>query len=635
MFFGKKCGFLIARLHNVRYPREMRRFLGFLAICSLALPAHAVDGNLQMTLAQWQSLRDPAASGVVFADGVRFMAQHPGWPDEKIIRIRTEAAALFERPNPSVMAPYCENLPPISGRGMLACYRAGVGVAGTRDTWLHQGWVQGDFTETEERTVLADFGSELKQADHNARIDRLLYEKKIGPAKRMMGFMPTAKFPLYNARIAIISKDKKAPALLKAVPAADKRDTGLLFDCIGAAYDNKRGDTLVKLIRLAPAVTPYPDLWWPARNTAVRESISEHDYAQALTMLARHGDIKGEALSEALWLKGWITLQYIKEPATAYKDFRALYTKVNTPVSKARAAYWAARAATKNGNADIAREWMVKAAQHSTVFYGQLAQLSLDPNGSLDMPDAPTYSSQEKNEFDNDELVRVVRMLTDKSDTALRDRFLYHLATSANDAPHLLLVSNLARELNGVPGGVRVAKSALRKQVVLIDAGWPRIPLPENLGVEPALALAITRQESEFDVRAQSPANARGLMQLLPSTARHVAERNDWKYTDASLEDANANLSMGSAYLGQIIRGFDGSYILGIASYNAGPGTVRGWLKQRGNPPKNVNAAVDWIESIPYGETRNYVMRVLENTQVYRARMDPKAPLKLDDDLTR
>ena len=625
----------------------MRRFLSSLSACVLllAVPVAAAEGNLNATYEHWKYLRDPGTASIGFSEGLRFLTQHPGWPEEKIIRLRTEAAALAEPVPPfgnapkgdeqAILSDYCGNFPPISGRGMLACFVARAGDAKTSDAWLHQGWIQGDFSQSEENMILREYGTVLTRADHVARVERMLYEGKTKPAERMMGLVPSNRHALYAARIALISNKRNAESKIGALPIADRHDVGLLFDRIGWRARHHQEEHLAELFAQTPEEIPYPDLWWPMRAMATREALAHKNFGQALAILSGHGDMKGEALADALWLKGWIILEYRHDPVTAYREFYALYTHVQTPVSKARAAYWAARAATLNNNPDIAQQWYEKAAKHPTVFYGQLAHAALHPNEPLPLPSPPSVSKADKEAFEGEEMVRITRELARAGNKEMRDLFLTSMGIHAEDPTRFALLANLAHELGGIDAGVGVAKLALRKEVVLLESGWPRIKLPEQLGVEPALALSIARQESEFDPHARSPANARGLMQLLPGTARLVAKKLGWRYSDAMLENPQENIVLGSSYLGQIIAGFDGSYILGIASYNAGPANVRGWLRTMGRTPKTEAGAIDWIESIPYAETRNYVMRGLENLQVYRTLLNPDAPVMLTKDLVR
>lgn len=609
------------------------RYLPALLLLGFTAPAHATD--LQALYTTWENLRSPDVSEIPFNDGVRFLTEHPNWPEEKIIRLRTETAAFNERPGADTMRKFCSDFEPISGRGMLACAMAKASTDKAQANWIKQGWRQGDFSESEEDQILDAYRSKLTLDDHTARLERLLYEGKSRPAKRMLALAPFTKQKLYQLRIAFIDTDKKAMKLLKTLSAAEQRDTGILFERIRFRHEHDQDDQLAELFLQAPKDVPYPDAWWPMRATAVRESINHRNFAQALKVLDGHGAIKPESLAEALFLKGWIRLQHKGDAAGAYKDFFQLYTSVYTPVSKARAAYWAARAAKKNNNPDIAREWLTKAARYPTVFYGQLAYVALNPKSPLKLPSARSVSDADRKQFEQLELVQVTRAIARGGDTKMRDLFVTNLGTQATTQAQFVLLAELAHELEGIASGVEIAKLALRNGSVLINAGWPVIALPEGLPIEPALTLAITRQESEFNPTARSPANASGLMQLLPGTARQMAQKLEMNYRDDQIDDPVTNLTLGSNYLGRMIEGFDGSYILGIASYNAGPGNVRKWIATRGRPPQNAHAAIDWIETIPFSETRNYVMRVIENVGVYRTLANPETPLAIEADLAR
>ncbi len=602
-----------------------------LFISSPSLAAQSLDA----TYARWERLRDPDTATISFGEGAAFLREHAGWPQEKIIRMRTEAAALEERPGRAVMERFCTDFPPISGRGMITCARAEAGSANQLALWIKQGWLQGDFSDDEEMRIVQSYGAFLGQGEHSERMERLLYEGKSAAAKRMLPRVPAPKRALYTARMAFINNEHRAPALLKQLTAAQQRDAGITFDRLRWRMKRSGNDDLAELLLSAPRDVPYPDLWWPLRAAAARNAMAARDYPQALAIIRDHGDIKGEALADALWLKGWIRLRHTGDTKTAYKDFFALYTSVYTPVSKARAAYWAGRAADTNGNHEIAAEWMGKAARYPTVFYGQLAYAWLHPKKPLPLPAMPTPTDTEKQAFAANELVAMVKQLGKNGDETVRDLFLSTLATQVNRPAEFALLAQLARSVGNTATGVDIAKLALRNGVVLLDDGWPQIAVPKNLRIEPALTLAIARQESEFDPTARSPANARGLMQLLPATAKQTARKMDVPYTEAKLYDPTLNLTLGSSYLGQMIDGFDGSYILGIASYNAGPGSVRRWLAERGAPPHTLHGAIDWIESIPFAETRNYVMRTLENVNVYRTLDNAETPLGIEDDIRR
>ncbi len=598
-------------------------------VCALSAPAFADNA-----FSTWERLRHPDTASIRFAEGYAFLRAHPGWPQEKLIRIRSEAAALNDRPARNVMDAFCTDFPPISGRGMIACARDTGMAEDAQTSLIRQGWVQGDFSEDEEERILHSYGERLRAQDHLARSERLLYEGKAPAAKRMRARLDADAQRVMDVRLAFITRDARAPSLLATLTQAQRQTPGILFERL--RYRMRQGDgDLAELLLLAPNDVPYPDLWWPARLSAAREAMNRRDYTDALELLEHHGDLKPEALAEALWLRGWILLRHRKDAAQAYTLFHRLYTSVTTPVSKARAAYWAARAAEANGNSEIAREWLEKAARHPTVFYGQLAIAKHAGDAPLSLPAAPSIGEAERQAFARDPLVLATRHALRSEDDEVRDLFMIALAQHFSSPAQLALFAQMAQKEGGTALGVEAAKLAMRNAVTLIEQGWPRLSLPKNLPIEAALTLAITRQESEFDPNAKSTANARGLMQLLPSTAREVAKRTGLSYSPKMITDPTTNLTLGSRYLGRRIADFNGSYILAIASYNAGIGNVRKWVAANGAPPQTTDGVIDWIESIPFAETRTYVMRVLENLQVYRAQLDPDARLALEKDLLR
>ena len=594
--------------------------------------ARDAKAPLLESYARWAELRDAKTpTPIDFSDGYSFLVKHSGWPDEKLIRLRTEEAAL-QAASSSGIKHFCSKFPPISGRGMFAC----TGVTGTdaqRREWIREGWKNGDFSEAEETRILETYGKHLTQADHRARMERLLFEEKTAQARRMLPLLPRDEHTLYLATMALINNDHDAAKRLDAVPVNLRRSALLTLARIEwrAARNDEVG--VRELFLNHPYDPPYANQWWKYRALAARAAMEAGQYESAHRIVRYHGDLKPENLAEALFLKGWIALTYLEDARDAYKDFYRLYTLVTTPVSKARAAYWAAMAAKRNGNTEIHQQWLEKAASRPFVFYGQLAFAQRYPNKPLPVPSAPQPSAMEVQRMESEEMVKLIRMLSKQGQQEVSERFLKHLAETTSSPTRLLLLAKLARETVGKAGSVRIAKQALRKGVVLVDAGWPKLDLPEAAAIEPALALAIIRQESEFDQEAISPAGARGLMQLMPATAREVARRNDWDHQH--FVAPTMNMRLGTQYLGDMIDAMGGSYVLGIAAYNAGPGNVRDWRKTRGHPGQTPEDAIRWIETIPFSETRNYVMRVLENLQIYRRLLDANASPKLAEDLVR
>jgi soluble lytic murein transglycosylase len=602
-----------------------------LALLLAASPASATsDRALLNDFAQWENLSAPGEM-IGFAEGWEFLQDHPDWPRQNTLRLNIEAAALRETPKAKVLSKFCREFPPISGRGMIACARAGIGDSAA----IAKGWKQGDFTPEEEKNILAREGGKLSERDHQARLDRLLFEDKAAPARRTLVLLPEKSRPLYEARIALVTNAPDAPRKVEAVPRAQINDPGLMYNRI--AWRHRKGMTegVYELFALAPKNPPYPDLWWNLRMKYARDAFEARKYDRALRLLDTAGALKPEYLADTLWFKGWIQLEAKQNPRAAYESFYQLFRAVRTPVSKARAAYWAGRAAEKNGNFDIARNWYAKAATYPSVFYGQLAQARVTPKTPLRLPKTPSLSAKEKASFAKGDMPRLTQLLIKAGREEEADAFVLQMAQNKNDAKSLALIADFARSQGQIFDGVRVAKLALQQHIMLVEDGWPRVALPKDIPIEPALALAIIRQESEFNPHATSPAGARGLMQLMPATAKETARKLDLNFAMPRLSEPNYNITLGSDYLGRLVRGFDGSYILAIASYNAGPSNVRKWIKRFGTPPDSPEAAVNWIESIPFTETRNYVMRGLENVQMYRTLLDPQTPVQLREDLAR
>ncbi|MBN8543529.1 MAG: lytic transglycosylase domain-containing protein [Alphaproteobacteria bacterium] len=604
-----------------------RFFLALISYLVITTPAHATsDGQLLADYAQWEQMTDPSAV-IFFDEGYRFLKRHSDWPKQNVIRMKTEEAAL--RQGGDIEA-FCREFPPISGRGMIACARAGVG--GIKE--VVQGWIQGDFNADEEKMVLARYGAQLTEDNHRERISRLLFEGKTATAKRLIHEAGSYR-PLYEARIALITNAGNANALVNKLPAHFKENAGLIFDRI--TWRHKRGmeEGVMELFAQAPSNPPHPDAWYTLRMQYARKALEKRQYARALDILSSHGQMKPEYLADTLWVKGWIRTEHLADARGGYEDFYQLYKLVKFPVSQSRAAYWAGRAARKNGNHDIAQEWFEKAAQHPTVFYGQMAALELDKTATLDLPSPISVDESERREFAQNDTPRLIALLIQQGKEEEADAFLLNLAQNTNDKYDLAILADFAKQHGQEFDAVRVSKLALQKQHILLNYGWPKIKIPTLSTIEPALALSITRQESEFNIRAVSPAGARGLMQLMPPTAQMMARKLGMGYTIHRLFEPEYNMILGTNYLGRLIDGFDGSYILAIASYNAGSGNVRKWIARFGMPPNNPEAAINWIESIPFIETRNYVMRALENVQVYRALLNPSTPIGLKTDLVR
>lgn len=587
--------------------------------------------NALRTYAQWHYLRS-ASSTPNFDEVLRFIKNYPDWPDQSALRSRAEKALFQSHETGEHARSFLTQYPPISGYGMLVAARNQMG-----DITKHvkQAWVQGDFDKNDEQTIMHEFASFLDTQDYVARIDRLLRDDRASIAERFLGRVSAADEALFRARIALIRHDHGVEGLVSKVPAAKQSDDGLLAD--RAIWRRSKGleSGTIELLRQMRPASAYAIKLWPLRAEYAREMIEERRYGDAVALLDNMGKLDGAHLADALWMRGWVRLEFMHEASTAYTLFHKLYSSVNFPVSKARAAYWAGRAAERNGNPAIANDWYQKAAKNPTVFYGQLAFSKVYPGKPLGFGSAPSYSDSRVQALMNTPLMQAAKSLNDMGEPYLTDPLIKNLAEQATEPSALAEIVIACQNLGMRFGQIRAVKIALQKNVVMLKEGWPTVRNPQNFDVELPLAYAISRQESEFNTRAISPTGARGLMQLMPATAKVVARQLGAPFDVERLFDPNYNMRLGTHYLGNLVSGFDGSYILAIAGYNAGPGRSRQWTQRFGQTGHDIYQTLNWVELIPFAETRNYVQRVLENLQVYRAVLAPNNPLGIERDLAR
>lgn len=597
--------------------------------------ARHADG-LTQKLILWMYNRSPG-SDAPFERIETFLRDNPDWPDQKALRARAEYMLLKHTSDSSSVIQFFAGGPPTTGAGKLALARARAAKGAPDAALMRAGWRDADMDESTEQQILLQHGSQLRETDHAARISRLLWEEKRAAAVRLIPLVGQDYQLLFAARMALMDNNKNAEILAKQLSTTLHNDVGLMYNLMRWHDKNGNKEKTKKLLLLAPKEVPSPDKWWSVRQRYIRNALETGDWKQASRLLSNHGQAEGKNLAEALWLYGWISLEYEKDTHKAYRQFYALFNKMKYPVSKARAAYWAARAAEINGNRDIARNWFTQAAKFPTTFYGQLAATRLHPGKPLALPARVHLSAAEKKAYKQRELPRVVLLLDRLGENELAHKFTQALVDNATTPKQAALAAWLGSSAGHMEDGVKAAKRALQNNILVLEAGFPRPPLPKDIRVEPALAFAITRQESEFDPRALSPSGALGLMQLLPSTAQETARKNGMTFSRDRLNEASYNLTLGTAYLRTLIDRFDGSYLLAIASYNAGPRRVREWMQEIGNPGKTPEEALRWIEKIPYEETRTYVQRVMENIQVYRQLLaEPDAiPLTIAEDLVR
>lgn len=584
---------------------------------------------LAMKLTAWLSFQDETWRPG-FDELAQFIEKNPDWPNQNVLRRRAEESANGAVPEARLLAWFTAN-PPVSQSGRLALAELLLrrGREPEAAKWVKQSWVGAEYDPRGEASFLDRYGFLLTPADHAARMDRLLWDGRIEDARRMLTMVDHDNRLVGEARLTLMGKGGSNPeAKLKQVPVKLQDDAGVAYERLRVLRAAGRDEAARELI-LARGATRLgrPEKWWPHRETLARQAFRQGLVKEAYQLARDHGLPPGSDYAEAEWLAGWFALRFIDDPNTALRHFIRMHEAVRYPVSKARGAYWAGRASEALRNADGMRKWYGEAALHPAVYYGQLASERIG-RPILELPN-PAGDPKETAAFEGRDLVRATRLLA-AIDRPLRVKhFTVRLAEIAETPSQHAAVTRLATDLNRPELAVRAAKFAARQAVVL-PLGYPTIKFPANAdGPEPALLHALSRQESEFNNEAVSSAGARGLMQLMPATAKETAKKLGLGYQLGWLTtDPIYNMTLGSAYLDGLLRQYQGNYAMALAGYNAGPGRVQRWVADNGDPRLAEVDVIDWVEAIPIQETRNYVQRVVENLQVYRARLIGK-PVRL------
>ncbi len=583
--------------------------------------------RLPAKIIRWMDLARPR-SGHSFAEISAFIRSNPAWPNHNGLARQAEETMPATMPAAEVVA-WFEAHAPVSALG-VGRYADALVARGDSDkaaALVKRFWLEANFTAAEDEVAFRHrFAAVLQPADHLARLERVLWDHQALAAQRLLPLVDEGQRALALARLALAGDEPGLDETLRRVPPQLAGDPGLAYERLHwrRAKENYAG--ALEILNHPPAELGRPALWWTERNFFVRLLLKQRNPSAAYLLVTAHGLSAGQPLAEAEFLAGWLALRHLHLPAEALGHFQRLYEAVTAPMSRARGAYWCGRAADALDDHEQAQDWYRKAAAFPTMFYGQMATLALGREIAPAMPAEPVPGAEAALRFARRDLVQAARLLheIDPGDSAGRvGLFLRRMARDVTDAADWPLLGRLAIELNRPDEAIFVAKQAFQAGVVLTGSGYPEVSLRSNVGIEGALALALIRQESTFNNKIVSSAGARGLMQLMPNTSKRLAHKLSLKHdpTDARLsEDNDYNILIGTAEIQELLESYHGSYILTIAGYNAGSGRIDDWLGIYGDPRKPGVDPLDWIESIPFAETRNYVQRVLEAAQVYRWR---------------
>lgn len=568
-----------------------------------------------------------------------FLNSHTHWPHYEKLCLKAEEV-MHTKAAPQEILVWFENHPPQTPEAAIAYGKTLLNHKQKQKAtqMVSQAWKTMVFTKKQEKEFLAHFAPFLKERDHIARLEFLLWDEEVEAAKRLLARVPANNKKIALVRMAFLGGHSDALQKLKNLPLQLNQNEGLFYQKV--KWHRKRGEfkEAQYLLIKAPISTTYAQKWWKEQNYIARELIALRDYGSAYKIVKNHNVQPGvDEFVEAEWLAGWLSLQFLNKPDTALHHFNTLLAHVKGAISKSRGAYWVGRVHEHKGELALAEKAYKKAALYKTTYYGQLAAAKIKQTPFPLLATAPRATKEERQQFEKNELVKAAHILKNLGSGADHElsKFLLHIAGQAKTRAERELSVQLAHAFSP-HDVVWAAKKAGYAEPVLLKTAFPTYSIPRKGQEIPEnpLVMAIAYQESRFAPSALSSAGAMGLLQLLPKTAAHEARRLGISHRDNKLFDPHHNLVLGSAHLSRLLNNFMGSYLLVMAAYNAGPVPVKRWLKDFGDPRQGNVDIIDWIEMIPYHETRNYVMRVLENVTNYRS-LHPSPKKTLIDDLKR
>lgn len=567
------------------------------------------------------------------------MRDLPDWPGQNLLKIRFEQALLREEPDATRAVELLGAEHPITEPAVLRLARSLVALGRTDEatSLVRQYWIGESFSQEMETTLLAEFSQLLRPEDHRARMDRLFYNEAKEAAVRTAALISPEIEALAEAW-KDINIQTGGGARLNALPDAIRGDPAYIY--ASATYLRIIGRPAEAAAILAnaptdPALLVDPEAWSTERREIARRLVDRRDYQTAYDLVAAHPAESSGEIGEAEWLAGWIALRFLDDPETAARHFQTIEAGSTLPQSRSRAAYWLGRAAEDANDPAAATAHYQRAASYPGTYYGQLAAAAAGLDTlTIDLP--PTADDATRARFAARELVRAIDVFVSLDRTDNLDLFFRSAGAEIDDPAELALLTAKAESLGRHQAAVQIAVLANNRGIAVGSLPFPTAgipPLSQPLNGELAAVYAIARQETVFTSTAVSYADARGILQLLPGTAREMARVVGVPYEEARLlSDPAYNALLGGTYIARMVADYRGSYALAFTAYNAGPGRVTDWIERNGDPRGSVEQAVDWIELIPFDETRNYVQRTLENLQVYRARLGfPE--LKIERDL--
>ena len=586
----------------------------------------------------WIYLKEKS-NKATFTDYINFIDKNSYYPRINRLKYLAEHKINLKTNSPNTVIGWFESSPPLSGFGKIKLGESYL-LKGNQEKGselIKEGWTDASLTSKDLRYLNKKYKF-LNSSDHIKRAEHMAWEYKYWDLKRILRYLPKDHRALYNARQILMSNSYGVDKAITQVPTKLKSDIGLKYDRLKWRRRRGRLESSLEIINQAPNDKDKlirADLWWKERYIISRSLIYKKKYQKAYEVAKNHSLTEGPEFAEAEWMSGWIALSFLNNPNAALKHFKTFYENVGYPISLARGAYWTGLTYEKLGNDKLSKDFFKEGSKYLTTYYGQLSFKKINPTGKFELDDQSKYSKDYEKEFNKSPLVKHVILLKELNKTKYSKDIIKHLAEVNIDKGSEVLAAKLATEVGRYDYAIQISKKASYEKRFYNKFNYPIITTPRiiNGKAMPSqeIVLAITRQESEFDPKANSYAGAKGMMQLMTYTAKLVAKQMNVPYRKSKLtSDPEYNISLGTYYFNSLLSEYKEVYPFAIAAYNAGPKRVKYWRKINGDPTKDKIDFVNWIELIKFKETRNYVQRVLENANVYRYMLGGK-PIELEN----
>ena len=574
-------------------------------------------------LVEWYFLRDNK-DPKLFLKTKKFVENNPTWPDRKFLRKKNELFIGSDW-NENKVIDYFEENPPLTTKGAtnyLDALKKANGIESVKKQ-ASDVWINRNFTRSQSKYFYKRYKSILTKKDHLKRIEKLTWEGRSYEARRMLPLINKNYRNLYSAKIILRRRAGNADYAVSIIPNNLINDDGLIYERLRWRRKSRLYDTAIEIIDTLPNELKYEKKWWYEVSILIRNSIERKKYKKAYKLAKDFGNKSKENVSESSWLAGMLAYTFLNlDPEIYINHFLNSYENTNHKGEKAKSAYWIGKSYKRINNNEKSKIWFETSAKQVTEFYGQLSFDEIKKNNEALIENEELYGknliTKEDLKLMETSLFKATEIILLYGDRKKAKSFVTALLKACNTPGEFQLVARLSKNYDRADLAIKASNYGKNRNINLYHFGYPTVSYKQVKGIEEELVYAVIRQESVFNIKAHSRAGARGLMQLMPATAKKVSKKIKLQYSKSKLKsNPQYNVSLGSYYLKSLIDEYD-SYLLALVGYNAGPRRINRWIKKFGDPRKKNVDPVIWIEQIPIKETRLYVKKVLSNLQVYR-----------------